>query len=201
MADMYAQYQSAMDPRRVRKYILNLDKFPQKVLAFDQQARPPYTGTFSKPSVVVGPRTPFQCDPLFDYSYDSGDDWMDEEGGDDVNDQDPEAEGDEDNSGSEEEDEFDDWLDDTEDALFGPDADGDVPMVGGRATDLPNAPSVPNAPDDLVAKRKIPVKRIAKLVQDCLGPFWENEIGKHPKDDWNLYRIKLLNGELEYTSR
>jgi len=188
VADMYAEYQSAVDPRQIRKRLLNTDKFPRKVLAFDQQARPPYTGTFTKSSVVVGPRTPFQQDPLFDYSYDSGDDWMEDEGGEDVDEGDPDAEADEDVSEDDEEGEFDDWLDNTEDQLFKPDADGDIPMLG--------ATPPPVASVHAAVKRKIPLKHIQKLNQDCQGPFWESEIGKHPAEEWNPYRIQLLNGEL-----
>lgn len=44
------------------------------------------TGTWTQSSTVVGPRTPFGQDTaLFDYSYDSGDDWEEpEEGGEDL---------------------------------------------------------------------------------------------------------------------
>jgi hypothetical protein len=192
VAEMYAEYQSASDPRLVRRRLLNIDRYPKKIIAFDQQARPPYEGTFTKPSVVVGPRTPFERDPLFDYSYDSGDDWDDDEGGEEVEGVEQDAEADEDMSDDNQEDEFDDWLDNEEDPLFKPDANGDVPMLDLTTTPPPNASPLRGATKD---KKRIPVKRIHKLNQDCQGPFWETEIGKHPSEEWNPYRIQLLNGE------
>lgn len=155
-------------------------KFPWKTLAFDQQARPPYVGTFTKKSLAVGPRTPFAQDPVFDYSYDSGDDWQEEEeGGDDV-DEPVEEEGDDD-AVTEDEGEFDDWLDNTEDPVF----------AGGPAADvvMTEQPSQPSSP-----KKKVPVKRITKLTPTWQGPLWERVIAE-PMEGLDEYRIQLLNGE------
>lgn len=156
-------------------------KFPWKTLAFDQQARPPYVGTFTKKSLAVGPRTPFAQDPVFDYSYDSGDDWQDEdEGGEDV-DEPLEGEGDED-AVTEDEGEFDDWLDDAEDPLFSGGVDGDITM---------------SDPTRTSPKKKIPVKRITKLNPTWQGPIWESVIAE-PTEGMEDYRIQLLNGKHVY---
>jgi hypothetical protein len=67
VADVWAAHQEAADPRKVLDQLRKQSRFPWKTLAFDQQARPPYSGTFTKKSVVVGPRTPFAQDPALDY--------------------------------------------------------------------------------------------------------------------------------------
>ncbi len=175
---MWSAYQEAEDPRAVLDELTDKRKFPWKTLAFDQQARPPYVGTFTKKSLAVGPRTPFAQDPVFDYSYDSGDDWQEEdEGGDDVDE--PVEDGD-DEAPTEDEGEFDDWLDDAEDPLFSKGADSDVTMAD---------PSHPASP-----KKRVPIKRITKLTPTWTGPVWEKVIAE-PTEGLDEYRIQLLNGE------
>lgn len=178
---MWSAYQEAEDPRAVLDELRDRRKFPWKTLAFDQQLRPPYAGTFTKKSLAVGPRTPFAQDPVFDYSYDSGDDWQEEEeGGDDI-DQPAEEEADED-AVSEDEGEFDDWLDNAEDPVFASAPDGDVVMA--EPTSHPASP-----------KKRVPVKRITKLTPTWQGPVWESVIAE-PTEGLDEYRIHLLNGEL-----
>jgi hypothetical protein len=182
VADMWATYQEAEDPRSVLDQLRNRKRFPWKTLAFDQQTRPPYCGTFTKRSVVVGPRTPLAQDPIFDYSYDSGDDWQEEEGGEDLDDAgEAQAEPDDADSDMAEDDEFDDWLDDTEDAALQYD-DGDVPM----------GPASPTRREVKPTKKLVP-KRITKLTPTAQGPFWEDSIGD-AHDIVKDYRIQLLNG-------
>ncbi|CAK9781242.1 hypothetical protein CC85DRAFT_286041 [Cutaneotrichosporon oleaginosum] len=176
VAEMWAEYQRAEEPRAVLDELTNKRKFPWKTLAFDQQARPPYVGTFSKRSLAVGPRTPFAQDPVFDYSYDSGDDWQEdeEEGGDDVDE--PVEDGDDDVP-PEDEGEFDDWLDNTEDPIFNG-ADADTALTD---------PTHPASP-----KKRVPVKRITKLTPTWTGPIWENVIAE-TAEGHDEYRIQLLN--------
>ncbi|WVQ93405.1 hypothetical protein IAU59_000475 [Kwoniella sp. CBS 9459] len=188
VADVWSELQDAEDPRKVLSQLNNRSKYPWKVLAFDQQTRPPYVGTFTKKSVVVGPRTPFAQDPIFDYSYDSGDDWQDDEGGEDVDDfgENPEArEAEEDDEDDEDEGEFDDWLDDSEDVEFTP-AEGEAPGLG--------VMDQSRLPMKVVKKsREAPPKKVVKLTPTWKGPVWESRIGEEGTDGLDGYRIQLLN--------
>lgn len=188
VGDIWAAKEEASDPRSVIAQLKNQDRFPWKTLAFDQQVRPPYSGTFTKPSLVVGPRTPFAQDPIFDYSYDSGDDWQDDEGGDDVDDAGEAAPDEAEMSSDEDDGEFDDWLDDEDDILF-QDTEADAPA----AVSPKRAPSPtlnvlqPKRPRTLVPKR------VAKLQPTWVGPVWEQQIAE-PVEATETYRIQLLNG-------
>lgn len=144
--------------------------------------------------MVVGPRTPFAQDPLLDYSYDSGDDWEDEEGGDDVdgaeaaeNQPEEEDEEEEDSEG-----EFDDWLDDSEDAGYDPanamevDEDGsaDRALEQGRLAMKVTAKK----------QKEAPPKKVVKLVPSWKGPEWEPQFGSGT-EGMEQYRLQLLNGK------
>ncbi|ODN76691.1 hypothetical protein L202_05326 [Cryptococcus amylolentus CBS 6039] len=189
IADVWATLQEAEEPRDVFEQLKDRRRFPWKTLAFDQQPRPPYSGTFTKKSLLVGPRTPFAQDPVFDYSIDSGDEWEEDEGGEDVDDfgGGGEKAEEEDDDEDEEEGEFDDWLDDSEQVESEPPPpeviDVDDPM--GSVSKLP-APAK-------VAKKKEPVKRIVKLVPTWKGPLWETKIGEKGTEGLESYRIQLLN--------
>jgi chromatin assembly factor 1 subunit A len=75
-------------------------------------------GTWTKKSVCVGPRTPFGQDPTIDYAYDSDAEWVDDEGDNvDAGDAADSEEDEEDDEDGESEGEFDDWLDDSKDAV------------------------------------------------------------------------------------
>lgn len=178
VADKWQAYQEAEDPRAVLDELRDSSKFPWKTLAFDQQSRPPYCGTFTKRSVVVGPRTPFSQDPIFDYSYDSGDEWQEDEGGDDVDDfgevaEEPEL------ASDEEEGEFDDWLDDEDENVL-------------EVEPIIDMTSTVNSPKP-VKKRLVP-KRVTKVTPTWHGPVWESPLGS-TGDVFEDYRVQLLNGE------
>lgn len=183
VSEVWSMYLESDDPRKVIRHLKNKDKFPFKTLAFDQQDRPPYRGTFTKSSAVVGPRTPFAQDPIFDYSYDSADEWVEDEGGEDVDDPEEELEEDED-EGDSDAGEFDDWLDDSEDAVFGPEH-MEVDTDALEQSKLPMK----------VVKKPKPKKKIVKLTPTWDGPLWESDIGKG-NGGFEEYRIQLLNGEL-----
>jgi hypothetical protein len=128
---------------------------------------------------------------MFDYTYDSGDDWEEEEGGEDVDDSGeakPEEEEDVD-SDEEEEDEFDDWLDDTEDAGYAP-----VPV---EDDDDPLVQAGPSSRQERlqmnVVKKADKPRKVVKITPTWRGPIWETEIGKN--DDFAEYRLQLLNGQ------
>ncbi|CAG2191652.1 CHAF1A [Mytilus edulis] len=64
-----------------------------KLLQFHMNYRPPYYGTYRKKSSHVSPRNPFKTDTeIFDYEYDSDDDWEEEEPGESLSDCDDEEE-------------------------------------------------------------------------------------------------------------
>lgn len=64
-----------------------------KLLQFHMNYRPPYYGTYRKKSSHVSPRNPFKTDTeMFDYEYDSDDDWEEEEPGESLSDCDDEEE-------------------------------------------------------------------------------------------------------------
>lgn len=53
-----------------------------KFLAFNENRRPPYYGTWRKRSTKINPRRPFESDKIFfDYEVDSDDEWEEEEPG------------------------------------------------------------------------------------------------------------------------
>ena len=80
-----------------------------KLLQFHENERPPYWGTWSKKSKVVGPRRPFAKDcHYFEYEYDSDDDWEEEEEGESLSDEEKDKE--EDQDVKEEDDDEDDGF-------------------------------------------------------------------------------------------
>jgi hypothetical protein len=199
VADVWAAHQEAADPRKVLDQLRKQNRFPWKTLAFDQQARPPYSGTFTKKSVVVGPRTPFAQDPALDYSYDSGDDWEDEEGGDDVDDfgeGEGAAEPEDDEDEDEEDGEFDDWLDDEDDGESGIPGDG---IDEGSATAVVPQLDQGRLPMKVIVKKREVPKRAVKVTPWWKGPEWEGCIGAGT-DGLEVYRIQLLNGASRFLS-
>ena len=188
VAEAWSRYQDAEDPRTVAEQLRNKHKFPWKTLAFDQQARPPWRGTWTKRSLVVGPRIPLAQDPMLDYSYDSSDDWQDDEGGEDVDDFGETVEADPDEEEDESEGEFDDWLDDEEDVVAVPvDVNDEIIPLAGPLSEQTKLPM------KVVKKTQVP-KKVVKLTPRCDGPFWEETIGKG-FEGFEGYRLQLLNGE------
>nr|KIR48044.1 hypothetical protein I312_02558 [Cryptococcus bacillisporus CA1280] len=185
VGELWATLQDAEEPREVLDQLRDRRRFPWKTLAFDQQPRPPYSGTFTKKSFVVGPRTPFAQDPIFDYSYDSGDEWQDDDEGEDVDNFGGEKnlEEEEEEEDEEDEGEFDDWLDDTE----------DVEAAQPDLMDVDDAPMPEKLSKGIKKLKEQPIKRIVKLVPTWKGPVWENRIGEEGTEGLESYRIQLLN--------
>ncbi len=46
-----------------------------KLIQFGENRRPAYWGTWRKPSSFVGPRRPFEKEPIINYDMDSEDGW------------------------------------------------------------------------------------------------------------------------------
>ncbi|KAL5490433.1 hypothetical protein ACEPAI_5266 [Sanghuangporus weigelae] len=179
--------------RSLQTLLASRDKIPAKVLIFHEDYRPGYFGTFTKSSVVVGPRTPFAKDAVaFDYSYDSEEDWEEEEEGADDLQSLAGAGSDVEKSSDVGDDEFDDWL-----------VDDDEPIDPGTPLDeRAGSPGFP-LPQDLMPKRKTaptekeskePKKRkVMPLVPFSKGPCLETNIGECEYEPFNQYRIQLFN--------
>ncbi|KZT59825.1 hypothetical protein CALCODRAFT_515915 [Calocera cornea HHB12733] len=159
---------------------------PVKLLQFHDNVRPAYFGTWSKSSAAVGARAPFARDiTTFDYSYDSGDDWNEEEeGGEDVmsdaGSATPELD-------SEEDDEFAGWMVDDDDV-----DEGEQPTSPPPDFDWPAPPPKrkPEAEKEQKTKRR---KVVTPLIPYTKGPCFEETIGVCEHDAFHDYRIHFLN--------
>lgn len=90
----------------------------------------------------------------------------------------------EDDFGSEEEGEFDDWLDDSEDVVMASQASDEVRIIEPDGTPATVKP---------VIKKERVVKRVQKLPIIIKGPVWETTIGEEGTEGLDAYRIQLLN--------
>lgn len=108
---------------------------PIKLLQFEENRRPALFGTDSRESKLISPRRPFEKDTALDYSYDSAEEWEDDDDGEDILDEEAENERANEDAelrrlyGSDDEDD-DDFLDDVdvedEEAADEESDDGDV---------------------------------------------------------------------------
>lgn len=202
--------------RRIQDTLKDRRKIPAKLLQFSENQRPAYygkirlpcvspvwlihrfIGTWTKPSAVVGPRTPFAKDVVaLDYSYDSSDEWEGQE----------EAEGAEDlmaadgDSGDEEDE--DEMSDSESDWIVGDDEvieDGNSPQPEAIQADFStiDADATPKKrrvkeKDGAVGSKKRKVL-IGPLLPFMKGPCWESTIGECEYEPFLDMRIRLLNG-------
>lgn len=173
----------------------NRDHFPAKVLCFHSDARPGYFGTWTRSSRIIGPRRPFTQDTLvFDYAYDSGEEWEEEPIGEDVVDDGEDEDGDD----NEQDSDMDDWLvddDEGQDLVERSRASSPRPIVG-----IPVA--VPSPPkrkvDDGDRKSSKKRKVVVPLMPFAKGPLWESTIGQPDYEPFNSYTIRLFNGECSH---
>eukprot|EP00041_Stephanoeca_diplocostata_P003150 m.32229 g.32229 ORF g.32229 m.32229 type:complete len:876 (+) comp14092_c0_seq2:117-2744(+) len=77
-----------------------------KLLQFQEDIRPAYYGSHSKTSAAVTGRRPLHRDTTMDYEYDSGEDWEEEEVGDDCSDAGSDSEGERNDAEEDEDDGF-----------------------------------------------------------------------------------------------
>ena len=180
--------------RELQVKLHNRDLFPAKVLCFHTDARPGYFGTWTRSSRIIGPRRPFSQDTLvFDYAYDSGEEWEDEPIGEDVVDDGEDEDGDDEERDSD----MDDWL-----------VDDDEEQDIAKLTRAPSSPPPVNIPvpvpvpsppkrkvDDGERKSSKKRKVVIPLVPFAKGPLWESTIGKPEYEPFNSYTIRLFNGE------
>lgn len=166
------------------------DRFlsPAKVLIFAEDRRPGYFGTWTRSSRIIGPRTPFARDVLvFDYGYDSGEEWEDEPSGDadDVND-DVEDEEEEDDADSD----ADSWLVDD-------DEDVGISLEDIDQLDVPDLSALPSKRKAEDGEKKTAKKRkvVIPLIPYVKGPCWESSIGQCEYSVFDPYRIQIFNGK------
>lgn len=165
-------------------------RFPAKVFCFHGDARPGYFGTWTRSSRIIGPRRPFAQDTLvFDYAYDSGEEWEEEPVGEDVVDDGDDEDGVDDEGDSD----MDDWLVDDDEGQDLADlsrASSPPPIV-----DIP-VPAVPKRKaDDGEQKSGKKRKVVLPLVPFAKGPVWESTIGRPEYEVFIPYTIRSFNGE------
>lgn len=174
--------------RTLLSKLCNRSLLPAKVFIFTEDARPGYFGTWTRNSRIIGPRTPFAKDVLvFDYGYDSGEEWEEEPAG-DADDVVEDGE-DEDGEGSDPDSDLDSWLvdDDAEPEIPTDDRDSSPMLVP-----LPQATKrkAEEGEKKLGKKRKV----VIPLVPFARGPCWESSIGQCDHDLLKPYRIQMFNG-------
>ncbi|KIK06499.1 hypothetical protein K443DRAFT_674158 [Laccaria amethystina LaAM-08-1] len=172
--------------RSLLEKLRNRTIVPAKVLIFTEDARPGYFGTWSRSSRIIGPRTPLAKDVLvFDYAYDSGEEWEEEAAGDaddlvdDGEDEDPENE--------DVDSDLDSWLVDDDEDPMSLNAELTPPEV-----DFTPHSTKRKADDEerrLGKKRKV----VVPLVPFVKGPYWETTLGVCPYDPFKSYRLQLFN--------
>ncbi|KAF6764704.1 CoCAF-1 [Ephemerocybe angulata] len=193
VVNQLSEAEVAGDDQIVRSLLTKLQDrkaFPAKVFIFREDARPGYYGTWTRSSRIIGPRRPLAKDLLvFDYGYDSGEEWEEEPVGEDV------AEDDEDEEDPDADDsDADSWLveDDEEPEIVNlSDIDSITPpdLFG---TDLPPLPK--RKADDPEKKQNTKKRKVVvPLVPFAKGPFWENRIGECSYDPFKAYQIQLFN--------
>jgi chromatin assembly factor 1 subunit A len=180
------------EARRVYKAFEDKRLFWKKTLRFHEDSRPAYEGTWTKPSITVGPRTPFALDNAIDYSVDEGLEWEAEDPAEvdiaSVLDED------EDMDDGDESDEMDDWMVGDDEIEFEEGAEGwaeaqefkkgeQKPVVEDCYTEVGRAGAATKS------------QRFTRLVPFQKGPCMETRLGD--VDPFMLkYRICLLNGTL-----
>lgn len=156
-----------------------------KLLQFAEDHRPPYWGTFTKPS-KLSLRQPFKRDSaVFNYDYDSEAEWeQDEEGEELVSDDDDETEE------ADAEEEEDDWL--VPHGYLSDDEglDGEADSRG-----------VSPGPEKLVKKRDVSrrpaVQMVTPLVPFIIGPLFTDGCYAHSSDPYlDGLRIQVFSEEL-----
>ncbi|KAG5354202.1 hypothetical protein C0989_003715 [Termitomyces sp. Mn162] len=159
---------------------------PAKVLIFAEDNRPGYFGTWTRSSRIIGPRVPFSRDVLvFDYGYDSGEEWEEEPSGDadDVNDD------------AEDEEEDNDADSDADSWLVDDDEDVEISLEDMDQLDLPELPALPSKRKAEEGEKKSMKKRkiVIPLIPYAKGPCWESSIGQCEYSIFDPYRIQMFN--------
>ncbi|KAJ7098084.1 chromatin assembly factor 1 subunit A-domain-containing protein [Mycena belliarum] len=173
--------------RRILNILSDRDIVPAKIMIFADDARPGYFGTWTRTSPIIRPRTPFAKDvAVFDYGYDSGEEWEEEPSGDadDLIDDGEDEDGDPDDADSD----LDSWLVDDDD---GPETLAKARSASPAMTTLhaPAKRKMETEDTKLTKKRKV----VVPLVPFSRGPSWEQTIGRSEYNMFNSYRIQFFN--------
>ncbi|KAF9566259.1 hypothetical protein CPC08DRAFT_657870 [Agrocybe pediades] len=161
---------------------------PAKAFCFHTDARPGYYGTWTRNSRIIGPRRPFAKDTLvFDYSYDSGEEWEEEPMGEDV----VEDGEDEDVDADEPDSDLDSWLvdDDEEPSDLAALRDSSPPPLDFLPVPGPAKRKADDGERKMGKKRKV----VVPLVPFAKGPILETTIGKCEYEPFKPYAIQLFN--------
>ncbi|KAF8655980.1 hypothetical protein AX16_002840 [Volvariella volvacea WC 439] len=162
--------------------------FAPKVFIYHEDARPGYYGTWTRSSRVIGPRTPFVRDSLeFDYSYDSGAEWEEEENAD----ADDVLDDDEEDVDEERDSDLDSWLVDDDDVEALEPYDIATPPMDLEVLSSPPPPPKRKSEEN---EKKNSKKRkvVVPLVPFSKGPCWESTVGQCD-EIFSQYRIQLFN--------
>jgi hypothetical protein len=181
--------------RSILNQLSDRDIVPAKVFIFADDARPGYFGTWTRDSRIIGPRTPLARDvAVFDYGYDSGEEWEEEPAGDadDIIDDGEDEDGEQDDADSD----MESWLvDDDAEPLSPALSRGASPVF---STLQASAKRKAESEDAKLAKKR---KVVVPLVPFAKGPSWEQTIGRCEHNMFNAYRIQLFNGTCSSLSR
>lgn len=158
---------------------------PAKAFIFHEDTRPGYFGTWTRVSSAIRPRQPFARDVVaIDYSYDSSEEWEEENPGDadDIaDDNDDEDEGD---PGGDSD--ADSWLVDDDDVeAVAPMDEIDEPPLPKRRLEGTNG-----------ASSSYKKRRVVPLVPFVKGPVWDPAITRTVEEVFTPFRIRFFNGTL-----
>lgn len=178
--------------RSLVSILQNRALLPAKVLIFQEDARPGYFGTWTRPkSKLIGPRRPLGRDVIaLDYNYDSAGEWEDEEDADDVGGEDLDEE---DGLGDEADSDVDSWLVD-DDRVEESGSRSPTPDLMLLPLPAKRKPTTEEGGQSKAKKRKV----VVPLLPVVKGPCWESSIGHCSYEPFNTYRIHLFNGESSF---
>lgn len=160
---------------------------PAKIFIFREDARPGYFGTWTRTSSAIRPRRPFARDVVaIDYSYDSSEEWEEDNPGDadDVVDED-----DDDEPDAGDDSDADSWLVDDDDNNHDDEDDMEViaPM---DETALSPKHRLEGADGAGTSYKK---RKVVRLVPFVKGPVWDPAITK-TTEMLAQFRVRFFNG-------
>ena len=171
------------------RFLLNLleDRatIPARVFIFHEDTRPGYFGTWTLISSTIRPRRPFARDVVaIDYSYDSSEEWEEENPGDADDIVDDNEDDDEGDPGDDSD--ADSWLvdDDNVEAVAPVDEVGEPPLPKRRFEGTGHASS------------SCKKRRVVPLVPFVKGPVWDPAVTKTVEEVFTPFRLRFFNGML-----
>ena len=159
---------------------------PAKVFIFHEDTRPGYFGTWTRISSTIRPRRPLARDVVaIDYSYDSSEEWEEENPGDADDVVDDNEDDDEGDPGDDSD--ADSWLvDDDDDA----EAVALVDRVDVQPLPKRRMEGTSGTEDSYKKRRVVP------LVPFLRGPVWDPVITKTVEEVFIPFRVRFFNGAL-----